>query len=57
MTPQITKEDLDTLLKGYQRGINHYRVEEQLRPNEYNRKMLKKIDLMVCEVLARYHNQ
>jgi len=60
--PKMTASDLDLVLSAYDRKSNHYRVQKIIHkdePNEvaYANKMLKKIDRMVVQVIARFHNQ
>lgn len=60
--PKMTARDLDIILSGFERQINHYRVQQIIHPSggeEYNyaAKMLKKLDKIVVSILARYHNQ
>lgn len=53
----MTKEDLDIVLESNQKKANHYRVQNIIKPDEYNEKMLKKIDRLNMEAVARFHNQ
>lgn len=60
--PKMTAQDLNLILSAYERKANNYRVQKIIHSNdpetiEYANKMLKKIDQMVVEVIARYHNQ
>lgn len=60
--PKLSARDVDLILSAYDRRANTYRVNKIIhkdKPDEiaYADKMLKKIDTMVMQVLARYHNQ
>ena len=60
--PKMTAKDLDLILSAYDRKANTYRVNKIVHPNDpdeiaYADKMLKKIDQMAVQVIARFHNQ
>lgn len=58
----ITKKDLDGYLAGLEQSKAHYRANKIIHKNnkgevDYANKMLKKLDDMAVEAIARYHNQ
>lgn len=55
--PHLTASDLDLILLAYDRKSTHYKTRYLIKPDPYYLRMLKKIDMAVCEILARYHNQ
>lgn len=58
----LTQEDLEVCLAGLEKSANHYRANKILHKNDpeqiaYADKMLKKLDIMAVEAIARYYNQ
>jgi len=55
--PKMTKQDLDIYLDVLDKDMVHYRAQQIIKPNIYNFKMIKKLDKMAVEAIARFHYQ
>ena len=53
----LTEEDLERYLRHIDDSMLHYRTNQRLNPDEYNLRMMKKLDLMAVHAIARFHNQ
>lgn len=55
--PHITKTDLGRYLAGINKAKREYECEDMRSPDEYNKKMIKKLNDMAWESIVRYHAQ
>lgn len=55
--PHITKEDLGRYLASMNKAKREYEVENLRNPDEYNDRMIKKLNDMAWEGIVRYHEQ
>lgn len=52
----MTHQDLNLYLGMIDSKINHYKVEQSIRPSDYNEQMIKELDKMAVQVINRFHN-